>query len=221
MKTQTLTNLVSLTGGFNMSKLRNLLVAFLALSLFSVLPAFAQGDAQGDPGCKTGMFIGSYTHLDTFLDVWGDGSNVENQTIRQLTLHSDGTAIEEATGIPDLMLSTGTISSSIGSWTCRDDGKLVVTLIFAVYAPTTDAVNHPSSVPNPPPVDLLLGGHRRRTSLFSVTGANSLTRIQSRIRRYSETQDPTDPTGGVLGPLLTNTVVYTRLVASDVDLLAP
>jgi len=129
-----------------MSKLRNVLVAFLALSVFIVLPAFPQGDA----GCKTGKFIGSYTHLDTFPDVWGDGSNVENQTIRQLTLHSDGTAIEESTGAPDLMLSTGTISSSIGSWTCRDDGQLVVTLIFAVYLPTTDAVNHPSSVPNPP-----------------------------------------------------------------------
>ena len=200
-----------------MLKLRNVLVAFLALSVFVVLPAFPQGIA----GCKTGKFVGSYTHLDTFPDVWGDGSNVENQTIRQLTLHSDGTATEDGTGSPDIMLSTGTISSGIGSWTCRDDGKLVVTLIFAVYLPTTDAVNHPSSVPNPPPVDILLAQHSRRTSLFSVTDANSLTRIQSRIRRYSATQDPTDPSGGVLGPLLANAVVYTRLVASDADLLAP
>ena len=200
-----------------MSKLRNVLVAFLALSVFMVVPAFPQGVA----GCKTGMFIGSYTHLDTFPDVWGDGSNVENQTIRQLTLHSDGSAIEEGTAALDIMLSAGTGSSAIGSWTCRNDGKLVVTLIFAVYLPTTDAVNHPSSVPNPPPVDILLAQHSRRTSLFSVTDANSLTRIQSRIRRYSATQDPTDPTGGVLGPLLTNAVVYTRLVASDADLLAP
>ena len=92
-----------------MSKLRNVLVAFLALSVFIVLPAFPQGVA----GCKTGIFIGPYTHLDTIPDVWGDGSNVENQTIRQLTLHSDGTATEDGTGSPDIMLSTGTISSGI------------------------------------------------------------------------------------------------------------
>ena len=71
-----------------MLKLRNVLVAFLALSVFTVLPAFPQGSA----GCKTGKFTGAYTHLDTIPDVWGDASNVENQTIRQLTLHSDGTA---------------------------------------------------------------------------------------------------------------------------------
>src|SRR6516225_4724695 len=124
-----------------MLKLRNVLVAFLALSVFTVLPAFPQGSA----GCKTGKFTGAYTHLDTIPDVWGDGSNVENQTIRQLTLHSDGTATDDGTGGPDLMLSLGTISSRIGSWKCRSDGLLVVTLIWAVYLPTTDAVNHPSS----------------------------------------------------------------------------
>jgi hypothetical protein len=198
-----------------MSKLRNVLVAFLALSVFIVLPAFPQGS------CKSGRFTGSYTHLDTYPDVWGDGSMVENQTIRQLTLHSDGTATEESTGGPDLMLSFGTISSRIGSWRCRNDGLLVVTLIFAVYLPTTDAVNHPSTVPNPPPVDILLAQHSRITSLFSVTDANTLTRIEARTRQYTATEDPTDPTGGVLQPLNTVEVVYNRLVTSDADLLAP
>ena len=74
-----------------MLKLRNVVVAF-ALSAFIVLPAFPQ--EHGNAGCKTGKFIGSYARLDTFPDVWGDGSNVENQLIRQLTLHSDGTATE-------------------------------------------------------------------------------------------------------------------------------
>jgi hypothetical protein len=99
---------------------------------------------------------------------------------------------------------------------------LVVTVIFAVYGPTTDAINHPATVPAPPPpVDLFLMNHIRRTSLFSVTDANTLTRVQSRNRRYTAAQDPTDPTGGVLGGLNTNVVVYKRLVASDADLLAP
>lgn len=200
-----------------MSKLRNVVVAFLALWVFTVLPAFPQGNA----GCKNGKFIGSYTHVDTFPDIWGDGSNIENQLIQQLNLHSDGTVTQENAGGPDIMLSAGLSTTLVGSWTCRGDGKLVVTVIFAVYAPTTDAINHPLSVPAPPPVDLLLLQHTRATYLFSVTDANTLTRIQSRNRVYDPTQDPSDPNGGVLRPLRTNLVVYTRLVASDADLLAP
>lgn len=201
-----------------MSTLRNGVVVFFALLVLMAAPAFPQ--ATGNAGCKTGLFVGSYTHADTITDLWGDGTNVVNQTIRQLTLHSDGTATEESTGAPDIMLSGGTTSSRIGSWTCRNDGKLVVTLIFAVYLPTADALSHPSIVPAPP-VDILLSQHTRGTYLFSVTDANTLTRIQSRNRVYDATQDPTDPTGGVLRPLNTNPVVYTRLVASDADLIAP
>ena len=117
------------------------------------------------------------------------------------------------------MLSGGTTSSRVGSWTCRNNGQLVVTLIFAGYLPTADALNHPSIVPTPP-VDILLLQHNKTTYLFSVTDANTLTRTQARNRRYNATQDPTDPTGGVLQPLNTNVVVYKRLVASDADLLA-
>ena len=79
-----------------MSKLKNVVVAFLGLLMFMVTPVFPQGNA----GCKNGKFVGSYTHLDTFPDVWGDGTNVLHQFIRQLTLHSDGTATEETTGAP-------------------------------------------------------------------------------------------------------------------------
>ena len=202
-----------------MLKLKNVLVAFLAFSVFMGIPAFSQGN--GNAGCKNGKFIGSYTRLSTVADIWGDGSNVEHQLVAQLNLHSDGTVTEEFDGAPDVMLSFGLSTPAIGSWMCRKDGMLVVTQIFAIYVPTTDAINHPSTVPNPPPVDLFLFQHNRLTSLFFVTDANTLTRIESRNRRYDATQDPTDPNGGVLRPLNTDEVVYTRLVASDADLLAP
>jgi hypothetical protein len=184
-----------------MSKLKNVVVAFLVLWVFTVIPAFPQGNA----GCKNGKFIGSYTHVDDFPDVWGDGSNVEHQLIQQLNLHSDGTVTQENAGGPDNMLSFGLSTPFIGSWTCRND----------------DAINHPTKVPAPPPVDLFLFQHVRVTSLFSVTNANTLTRIQARTRRYPAAEDPTDPTGGILGRLRTPGDVYTRLVASDADLLAP
>jgi hypothetical protein len=199
-----------------MAKLRNV-VAFLALSLFMVTPAFPQGTAD----CRSGMFVRSYTTLITLPDVWGDGSNVLNQTIFQLNLHSDGTATQEFSGAPLIMLSSGTETRRIGSWTCRSDGKLVVALIWATYFPTNDSLNHPTATPTRPPVDLVLSGHFKATYLFSVTDANTLTRFQARNRNYDPTQDPTDPTGGVLGPLFSNVGVYKRVVASDADLLAP
>ena len=202
-----------------MAKLRNVVVAFFVLWVFMVIPAYPQGN--GNAGCKTGKFIGSYTSVDSDPDLWGDGSNVVHQFIAQLNLHSDGTVIEEFSGAPDTMLSFGLTTPRVGSWTCRKDGMLVVTTILALYGPTADAINHPSTVPFPPPVDLFLVAHNRTTFLFSVTDANTLTRIQARTRRYDASQDPTDPTGGVLRPLNTNVVVYTRLVASDADLLAP
>ena len=89
-----------------MSELRsvNVVVAFLGLSEFTVLPAFPQGN---NAGCKNGEFIGSYTHLNTFSDIWGDGSNVEHHLIEQLSLHSDGIVTEEFTGDQDTTLSFG------------------------------------------------------------------------------------------------------------------
>ena len=70
-----------------MSKLKNVVIAFFALVVFMVTPAFPQGLA----GCRNGMFVGSYTTLITFPDIWGDWTNLLNQTILQLNLHSDGT----------------------------------------------------------------------------------------------------------------------------------
>ena len=200
-----------------MSKLRNVLLSLVALSMFMVTPAFPQGIL----GCKTFLFIGTYTNLQTIPDIWGDGTNVLNQTIDQLTLHIDGTVSVENTSARLLMLSAGTFSQQTGSWKCRSDGKLVVTLIWANYFPTTDAISHPTTVPNPPPVDLVVGNHIRGTFLFSVTDLSTLTLTQSRSRVYDPTQDPTNPTIGALRPLHNVAVVYKRLVASDADLLAP
>jgi hypothetical protein len=195
-----------------MSKLKHAMVALVVLTVFMVKPAFA------DSSCKTGKFVGSYTHATLFTDLWGDGSGVDHTLVSQLNLHSDGTVYEEFSGFPDLMLSFGTGTPLVGSWQCRQDGKLVVTIITTAYAPTYDALSH--GIPNTP-VDLLLFANLRTTRLFSVTDENTLTRIQARARRYAPAQDPTDPTGGTLGSLNTTPVQYKRLVASDADLLAP
>lgn len=200
-----------------MSKSRMAVFALIVLSLLTIVTVPAKADA----GCKNGKFVGSYTLSSTFPDLWGDGTNVVHNFVLQLNLHSDGTATEEFSGFPDVMLSFGTGTEFVGSWACRKDGKLIVTMISTVYVPTTDAINHPSTVPSPPPVDLFLQSSSRDTFLFAVTDDNTLTRVQFRRRAYLPTEDPADPAAGTLGPLNTTQVVYKRLVASDADLLAP
>ena len=191
-----------------MSKLKNVMLSLVVLVLVSI-PAFA------DAGYKNGKFVGSYTRPLTMNDIWGDSTGVNHTVLFQLNLQSDGTAFQNWTAFPDLMLNGGTGTPYVGSWNCREDGKLVVTLIDAGFTPTTDTHGNPSLV------DLLLLFHQRVTYLFTVTDGDTLTRIQARSRRYSVTEDPSDPTAGTLRPLDTTIAVYKRLVASDADLLAP
>jgi len=188
------------------------MLALATLSLFIVMPVSA------DSGCKTIKFTGSYVTALPNLDVWGDGTGVKHSFISQLNLNSDGTVYEQFSGAADLLLSGGTETPSVGSWQCRPDGKLVVTIIKTVNVPTNQAALH--GILNVP-VDLLLLFHSRDTYLFSVIDENTLTRIQARSRRYAPAEDPTDPNGGTLGSLNSSTVQYTRLVASDADLFAP
>ena len=191
-----------------MSTLKNVMLSLVAL-VFMVIPAFA------DAGCRNGRFVGSYTRPQTLNDIWADSTGVNHTVLFQLNLQSDGTAFQYWTGLPDLMLNGGTGSPFVGSWKCRDDGKLVVTLISAGYTPTTDTHGNAS------PVDLILFQHTKSTFLFTVTDDDTLTRTQARSRRYSVTENPSDPAAGALRPLDSTVVVYKRLVASDSDLLAP
>jgi hypothetical protein len=187
--------------------LKNLTLALTALLVFMIVPAFA------DSGCKNGKFVGSYTSPTLAQDVFGDGSAVHSYAF-QLTLNADGTASQYWTGFLDFQNTAGTGSPWIGSWKCRNDGKLVVTMLRATYLP--------SSNPNViPPPDIELTAHVRNTYMYSVVDENTLTRIQARARVYTPAQDPTDAAGGTLGNLSTAVVEYKRLVASDADLLAP
>lgn len=176
------------------------------------MPAFAQ------TGCKNIKFVGSYVSVVPSPDVWGDGSNVNHTFLNQLTLTTDGIASEQFSGSPDVILSGGTVTNGIGSWQCRQDGKLVVTIIDSIYFPTHDAALHGFAGV---PTDLLLFANSRITYLFSVTDDNTLTRIQARRRLYAPADDPTNPQGGTLRPLDTTVAEYKRLAATDADLLAP
>lgn len=166
-----------------------------------------------DTGCKPSKVAGTYTRVDPLGDVFGDGS-VSHQYIYQLVLSSDGTASQLWTGGTDYAINTGITGPFIGSWACRADDKLVVTLLAASYNPAPPGTSHP--VP-----DVSLALYQRLTYLFTVTDDNTLTRIQARGRNYGPADDPTNASGGSLSAVNNRVIAYKRLVASDADLLLP
>lgn len=192
-----------------MLKLKSAVICVAAL-LFMVMPALADND---NAGCKNGKFVGSYTTVLPDQDVFGNGS-VIHTWIYQLNLHSDGTADQTFSAGLEYLINTGSQSPWIGSWTCRQDGKLVVTLLRTFYSPTGPTANTTYA-------DIQLGGYNKFTFLFSVEDINTLKRLDRRIRSYGANEDPTNPSGGSLGPHNPAEVIYKRVVASDADLLAP
>lgn len=166
-----------------------------------------------DTGCKPYKLAGTYTRVDPPANVFGNGT-VIHQYIFQLTLNSDGTASQLWTAGNDYPINTGITGPYIGSWTCRADDKLVVTLLSASYLPTPAGTNNPAP-------DVSLSVHQRLTYLFTITDDDTLTRIQARSRIYGAIDDPTKPGIGDLGPISTRVITYKRFVASDADLLLP
>lgn len=185
-----------------------MLTICVTIAVFMVVPALGKPS-----GCKKVDFFGSYTRAELNQDVFGDGSAIHS-FVYQLNIHSDGTATQYWTGSKDYFTALGTGSAYRGSWTCRNDGKLIVTLINANYFPVTNN-------PNVTGPDVELRQTFRTTYLFSVDDENTLTTVQARTRTYLPNQDPTDPNGGTLGTLSRKPLTYSRLIASDADLLIP
>jgi len=172
------------------------------LALAMVLTFAAGSTFAGN--CNNDNFPGTYTRIDPPFDIFGDGS-VVNQHVYTLTLSADGSARQDWTGFLDYAINTGSGTAAIGSWKCRADGKLVVTLLATLYLPV-------AADPNTGTVqDITLYRHQRITILFNVNNQNKLTRIQSRSRTYLPGADPTNLTGGTLGAHHhTSTVTLTR-----------
>lgn len=188
------------------------MLKFSVLTLVMLVFLTAGTVLAGD--CNNDNFPGTYTRIDAPIDILGDGS-VVNQHVFTLTLNADGSARQDWTGFQDYMLNLGAGTAAIGSWKCRADGKLVVTMLATLYLPAAADPNL-GTIP-----DITLYRHQRITILFKVNNPNKLTRIQSRSRNYLPGEDPTNLAGGTLGGLNNAQVVYNRIVASDADLLAP
>src|SRR4051794_25401081 len=154
--------------------LKRTVLVIAALIIFTSVTAFASPKT----GCQKFNFTGTFLGPSS-SDVFGDG-NIHNFAF-QLTIHSDGTVDQYWTGLPDYIINAGTGSPQIGSWTCRADGKLIITWLQASYFPVLPAQD-PANLSSQ---DVKLLSHSRTTYLFSIDDDNTVTRQQSRTRSYT------------------------------------
>ncbi len=191
---------------------RRALLSAVALSLSLVVPVFAQADAPAGGGhghgCNVQNVAGTYTRPSQ-VDV---GNGPENY-VYQLSLHADGTAYQNWTGLPELMNTLGTGTPDVGTWTCLH-GHVIVNLLSSSFEPveTTDPFS------GDPEIDVTLLRHTLVTARLDVTNHDTLVRTEAVSRVYAPTEDPTDPTAGTLGAVNTTEVTYTRMTTSDADL---
>jgi len=188
-------------------------ITLILLSLFLVGPAFAKKGASG--GCKAKDVVGSYTRIidGTFFDFDVPADVHERIYFRQLNINPGGTVYQAESSGPDVMINFGKRSQWSGAWKCRSDGKLLVTMLVAIYLPVPEDEYFPGSHQ-----DLAIVTNRRVTYLFSVEDKNTLKLVQAIGRRYDMTEDPSDPAGGTLGSEFFGERFYTRLIPSDADL---
>jgi len=177
-----------------------LILMLAAITIFAVVPALAV-----PVGCNKWKPVGTFTRADR--------AGTHN-FVYQLQLHNDGTAWWIETASYDYMINYGTNSPNVGSWTCRADGMVVVSVLKGLLYPIASG-----TADDLPYADVSLDQHIKTTYLFSVDDPNTITQFQAHGRTYGPDDDPTDAAGGVLGNLSTRRRVYTRFVASDVDLL--
>ena len=187
----------------------------ITLALCIVAMLSLASSAKAFTGCRKYNFIGTFNRVTPDLDLFGDGTAVHTWIV-QVQIHLDGTVRYFGSGAPEFMMNFGTGSDYIGSWTCRPDGKLILTGIEATYAPVNSTMNPNAVVP-----DLVLTGYARTTYLLSVDSDDQLTKLQARSRYYGANDDPTNPTGGTLSDFFNSHYTLTRLRASDADLNLP
>lgn len=181
-----------------MNKKTILGIGILMLTLTGSMFAFDDADCRSNK-----KWFGSFTRTA----VVGEGP-AQAPYVEQLQLLGDGGAILYAS----YYLETPVLGSSTpgyGRWICREDGKIAATVLFGNFGP------YPPEVGGIGPT---LHYHVRLTTLFSLSGPDTLTLESVAIRYYERGQDPGDPTGGILLPPSPSSTVYNRLKVNEADL---
>jgi len=128
--------------------LRPGIIAITAVSLLYAGPAFSVKKDKAGNICKDKNVVGSYTQVSqySYPDYYGV---VRDRTyVHQLNLNAGGTALLMWTASRDLMINGASDTVQLGSWTCRYDGKLLVTTLAGVHSGIPADDLFPGSVPD-------------------------------------------------------------------------
>jgi hypothetical protein len=152
---------------------KHTLAALVALSILSSM-------ALAAPKCKPFSVAGSYVRQTVpYID--------------QLTLGIDGTAYWFNSGSFDLIL-LGTFTPEIGSWTCLDDGTVLVTTLGSEYLQNSPSGDVPQTGQ---PLDINISVNLRITQKLSVVDPDTLQPTHRIVTRVPLSNDPLGP--GTIG----------------------
>jgi hypothetical protein len=158
---------------------KSALTALVALFILSSTALAAPDDASK---CNPFKVTGSYVR-----------QNNVNPYIEQLRLGIDGTAYWFNSGSFDSIL-LGAIIPEIGSWTCLDDGTVLVTTIGTAYFQNSPF----GDIPQPgQPLDINIAENLRLTQKLSVVDRDTLQPTHQISTGIPLSNDPLGP--GVVG----------------------
>jgi len=179
--------------------LKSTLVALVALLIFS-------STALAAPKCNPITVTGSYVRQTSpYID--------------QLKLDIDGTAYWFNSSAFDLILF-GTYNPEIGSWTCLNDGTVLVTTVGSEYLQNSST----GDIPQPgQPLDINISSNIRITQKLSVVDLDTLQTTARVVTRIPLSNDPLGPGtigGGACKPSGTpcNPAPYKRIRAQLTDI---
>ena len=144
--------------------------ALLLLSIL-MLPTLVTAD-EGENVCQNKKWTGSYIQ-SIYSEVTG------TYYIYRWNFDRDGTLIASLSGAPDDAANSGTVTPILGSWECREDGKILATYSYAQYQ-----------------ANWSLFRHIRMTALVTIPDDNTLRRTEFVARIYFPGEDVSDPNGG-------------------------
>lgn len=175
------------------------ILAICLFTLFTATPLLAVDNPNGPSACRDKQdWAGSYYRKAIYGGI---------PFAEQFQFFEDGSVILYGTAYLEQPV-TGTSSPGYGRWKCRQDGKIVATVLFGNYGPD----------PNGGGIGPFLHYHARVTALFSIVDDETLMRSAVAWRVYPRGVDPTDPNGGDLYPVVSDPISYTRLTVSTNDL---
>lgn len=191
------------------------IITMIALSVLMAVPAFAKKNESSGNACKDKDVMGPYMRTIAGVGFTDDYGNYQERTYLRAMLLGAGGIVHQYDGSGfDAGHNYAVRSEWNGSWACQKDGSLVVVVYVTIFLPVAEDEIFPGSVH-----DLYTSYNEKTTYRFTVDDKDTLTLTEAVVRSYDMFEDPQDPAAGFLSPVFPSSATYSRLKATDADLM--